>query len=904
MLNGRSVSIKRVRRLMWLVVSLEVLGVGLGSYLFMSVITEIGSQNLKGRTELLELDDAVSDAMADLSEQTQEWKDMLLRSSEPVLREKHRQAFEMNAQNLRNDLAKVQQLSSQLGLNNASVTAFLHQHQGLMADYRAAMTLFDPQNPLSYRLVDLSVRGKDRQLRDALRQERQKLDLEILRKEQVLNWSMTGSYAWQLGWLALLLPLASLWIFWTAYRDLRKIMQSDARIAAIYRAIGDAVLVADTQGRVMSLNGTAQKILGWKEKEARGKHVREVFELYDCNNQQRVESPAECVLRNGGPISMSEDMVLRRRDGSEVMLEDSAASVLDEHNNTIGVVMVFHDVSKRYELLEELRTSRAHFEALFEQLPEGVLLFDENLCVIKHNREAARLLEYGSEELLALHVFEIDAIDDMDAIAARTEKLQRIGRDDFESRYRTRSGRLLDVDVSVQVVHLPDNRITYQALFRDITEHKQAIEQIEYLAYHDQLTGLANRRLLHDRLYQAISNALRHNTQIAVIYLDLDHFKDVNDSLGHLVGDALLQVVAGRLLACTRAEDTLARMGGDEFVLMLCGLDDMANAVSVVEKIMYELSLPIIIGNEDLRITPSLGVCLFPQDGRDVQELLKFADTALYQAKQQGRATYCFYTQALHDQSTERIQVARQLRYALKRNEFELHYQPQVDLRDGDIIGCEALIRWNHPTMGVVSPARFIPIAEHSELIIEIGDWVMHEACRQAKIWHDQGWQIKVSFNVSARQFMRPEALMKSLHSALIESGVDASRMEIELTESLFFDQKNINEVLHAIHALGIQLALDDFGTGYSSLSYLRRLPIDILKIDQSFVNSADKESGDAEMIKTIIGMAHNLNMTLVAEGIETENQRALLAIYGCEVGQGYHYSRPISAENFERLLQ
>lgn len=903
-MDRRSGQVGRIRRLMWGVVGSVLLTVSLGGYWFVEVVTQLGQQAREDRIQLLALENSVSDVMAELADQTQEWKDILLRGYDPVLRAKHQNAFEAHASSLQNKLLNVQAAARKLAIDVGEMENFVRQHQELMANYHEALALFDPKDVYSARLVDGRVQGRDRLLRNALHREVKKLEGQIVAREQGMVAGVLGRHGLKLGALAMVLPLLSLWFFWQVYRALGFIVQSDARIRAIYEAIGDAVLVGDRQGRVESINATAQRLLGWTEAEARGKLISDVFELYDVHHQQRVESPAESVLRDGIPIPMSNGMLLRRRDGSQLAVEDSAAPVRDEHGNAVGVVMVFHDVSKRYALLDELGAARAQFETLFEQLPEGVLLFDESLAVITHNREAANLLEYASDALLLLQVSDIEAMDDQNAIAARKEKLQLTGRDNFESRYRTRSGRLMDVDVSVQVVQLPNGRIAFQTLFRDITEQKQTSAQIEHLAYHDQLTGLPNRRLLKDRLSQAVSSVVRRDAKLAVMYLDLDHFKDVNDSMGHGAGDVLLQIVAERLQGCVRADDTLARMGGDEFVLLLNGVNGADDVASIAGKIIHELSQPMRIGNDELRITPSLGISMCPQDGRDADDLLKYADVALYQAKQQGRATYRFYTQALHDQSVERVQLERLLRHALERNEFELYYQPQVDLCDGRIIGCEALIRWNHPGMGQVSPARFIPIAEQSGLIIDIGNWVMKQACHQAKRWHDQGWDIKVSFNVSARQFMRSGELMQSLRDALAESGVDPTRMEVELTESLLLDPQGMGEILHEIRALGIQLALDDFGTGYSSLSYLRRFPISILKIDRSFVSAADNNADDAEMVKTIIGMAHNLRMSLIAEGIETNAQRDMLETQGCEVGQGYHYSCPVPATEFSLLLQ
>ncbi|MDD2685447.1 MAG: EAL domain-containing protein [Gallionella sp.] len=532
-----------------------------------------------------------------------------------------------------------------------------------------------------------------------------------------------------------------------------------------------------------------------------------------------------------------------------------------------------------------------------------MLLVDKEMRVVSYNNEALLQLEYSPEELLKLHIWEIDAVDDEALAQQRARKMRESGGDEFESRYRTQSGRLLDVLVSVRLARLPNGAEVFQCLFRDIGEQKEAARQIEHLAYHDQLTGLANRRLLSDRMTQAISSVLRRDAHIGVLYLDLDHFKDINDSLGHQFGDALLKGVAARLHDCVRAEDTLARVGGDEFVIMLNDIASSEDAAIIAQKIIHNVALPMDVEGEELHITPSIGISICPQDGKDSDDLLKNADAALYLAKQQGRATYRFCTEALHTRSIERLQIERMLRKAIERHEFELYYQPKVNLRDGAIIGCEALLRWNQPNMGVVPPIKFIPVAEQSHLINEIGIWVMHTACHQAAIWQQRGLNLQVAFNVSARQFMRPEELLTALRAALDESRVDPLLIELEMTESLLIDEQSMGEVLQKIRAMGVHLALDDFGTGYSSLSYLRRFPISILKIDRSFVSDADRDPDDAEMVKTIIGMANNLRMNLVAEGIETEGQRNLLCIYGCETGQGYHFSRPLPLAEFEALV-
>jgi diguanylate cyclase (GGDEF)-like protein/PAS domain S-box-containing protein len=590
------------------------------------------------------------------------------------------------------------------------------------------------------------------------------------------------------------------------------------------------------------------------------------------------------------------------KNGHQVWVNLTVALARKDDGTPDYFISVVEDIHLRKDAEMTAEIARHQYQALFEQMPEGVLLFDRQMRVVSFNNEAILQLEYSPDELLNLHVWDIDAIDDQALVRQRAKKMQDTGGDEFESRYRTRSGRLLDVMVSVRLARLPNEQEVFQCLFRDIGEQKEAARQIEHLAYHDQLTGLANRRLLNDRMTQAINSVLRRDAHIGVLYLDLDHFKDINDSFGHQFGDALLKSVTARLHECVRVEDTLARIGGDEFVVMLKDVESEDAAV-IAQKIIHNIALPMHIEGEEVHITPSIGISICPQDGKDADTLLKNADAALYLAKQQGRATYRFCTDALHTRAIERLQIERLLRKAIERNEFELYYQPKVNLNDGVIIGCEALIRWNHPGMGVVSPMKFIPVAEQSHLINEIGIWVMREACRQAALWQQQGLNLQVAFNVSARQFMRPEELLHALREALDNSGVTPSLIEIEMTESLLIDEQSMGEVLQKIRAMGVHLALDDFGTGYSSLSYLRRFPISILKIDRSFVSDADRDPDDAEMVKTIIGMANNLRMNLVAEGIETEGQRNLLCVYGCETGQGYHFSRPLPVAAFEAMV-
>jgi len=1028
-LIDRKILNRRALRLQWIVFLSILLSVTLGGYWFAQVVGEIGGDVRREQINLFELEDGFADAALDLSNQTQEWKDALLRVDRPELHFRHRDAFRAASLQVIEDMKRIERMMKSMGLDTTNIEDYRNQHTNLIAEYEIALKLIDSRRPQSVRLADELVRSKDRILRDGLR-------AELERAESAMSTHLNDSHAisatrfWIPGLLAALLPLIALWGFLQSGRTIRQIAREDARERAIYHSISEAVLVIDTDGRVNELNSVAQKLTGWSQKDACGQPVSEVFQIYEIADQRRCESPAETALRDKTAIPMSNGMMLRRRDGSECAVEDSAAPIINEQGEMLGAVMVFHDVSQRYALMFDLRRERALFQntfdqaavgiahvaleghwlrvnkrlcdiigyseaellgltfqdithpddlsddvdqvgrmlsgeinqycmekryirkdgslvwinltvalshkadgmpdyfisvvediqsrkvaeqeaqaaqvqyqALFEQMPEGVLLFNHKMQVVSFNQKALRQLGYEAEELLGLYVWDIDAIDDQQVVLRRAEKLRSTGGDVFESRYRMRNGNLLDVRVSVLIAHLPDDTEVYQCLFADISQQKEATRQIEYLAYHDQLTNLPNRRLLNDRVSQSISGALRRDTHVALLYLDIDHFKDVNDTLGHLFGDSLLVTIANRLHECIRDEDTLARVGGDEFVILLNDVSQADDAALVAEKILSHVGLPIVVGEEELRTNFSIGISLYPQDGGDADTLLKHADAALYLSKQQGRATYRFYTEELHAKIIERVQTERLIHKALERGEFELYYQPKVNLGDSCIIGCEALIRWNRPGDGLIPPSQFIPIAEQSHLIDQIGTWVIRTVCHQTAEWARRGYKLRVAFNVSARQFMHPQELLRSLREAIEESGVDPTLLELEMTESLLINQQDMQSVLQQISSMGIHLALDDFGTGYSSLSYLRRFPISILKIDRSFVSDSDHDSDDAEMVKTIIDMAHNLRMNLVAEGIETNQQRNLLCVYGCETGQGYYFSKPLPLVEFEALI-
>lgn len=429
--------------------------------------------------------------------------------------------------------------------------------------------------------------------------------------------------------------------------------------------------------------------------------------------------------------------------------------------------------------------------------------------------------------------------------------------------------------------------------------------ELSHSANYDFLTDLPNRMLLKDRLAHAIVMAQRHGKQLAVLFLDLDRFKHINDSLGHSVGDKLLQSIAKRLAACVRHSDTVSRQGGDEFVVLLSEIEHAVDATVSAEKILAALGAPHDIDEHDLQVNVSIGISIYPDDGEDAEILMQNADTAMYQAKEMGRDSYQFFKRAMNVRAVERQSVEGSLRRALRRQEFALHYQPKINLETGAIICAEALIRWRHPDWGLVPPAQFVPIAEECGLIVPIGRWVLREACAQARAWMDSGLPpILMAVNISARE-CRSKDFLDNVRAILNATRLEPRYLELELTESVLMqNDASTASMLHALKAMGVQLAIDDFGTGYSSLSYLKRFPIDTLKIDQSFVRDITTDADDATIVAAVIAMGQSLKQRVIAEGVETQDQLAFLRARQCDEGQGFYFSQPVRAEEFATLLE
>jgi diguanylate cyclase (GGDEF)-like protein/PAS domain S-box-containing protein len=469
-----------------------------------------------------------------------------------------------------------------------------------------------------------------------------------------------------------------------------------------------------------------------------------------------------------------------------------------------------------------------------------------------------------------------------------------------------RDGFEIPIEDSVAPIHDRDGRATGAVIvFRDVSAARAMALQMAHSAEHDFLTGLPNRMLVNDRVNQAIAFASRHGKKVAVLFLDLDGFKHINDSLGHPAGDKLLQSIAGRLVECVRGSDTVSRQGGDEFVVLLSEVEHSVDAAITARKMLRAVAEPHSIDKHDLHVTTSIGLSVYPDDGLNAETLIKNADTAMYQAKENGRQSYQFFKPAMNVRAVERQSIEESLRRALERQEFTLNYQPKVNLRTGEITGAEALLRWMHPVRGPVPPGQFIPVAEDCGLIVPIGNWVLREACKQARAWLDSGLRLaSMAVNISAMEF-RNDNFLEGIFAVLQETGLDPKTLELELTESVLMKHAETAEsILRTLRERGVQVAVDDFGTGYSSLSYLRKFPIDALKIDQSFVRQITTAPDETTIVTAVIGMGRNLKLRVVAEGVETLEELIFLQAHQCDEAQGYYFSGPVLPDQFARLLE
>lgn len=687
----------------------------------------------------------------------------------------------------------------------------------------------------------------------------------------------------------------------------RSLEASEEKFASLFQGSPDPICVSRVRdGEFIEVNPSFCSTFGWDADDIIGRSSHQIRFWSDQGMRERL---FEQLMRDHSLQNV--EVPFFTRDGQTINC--TVASRLIWVERQLCILSTFRDVTRRLQAEAELKASQEKFSKAFHSSPDAITITERDSGrYIEVNEGFHRLTGYRPDEVLGQTAMGINIWADPEE---RLNMIAALQRDGFvhhlEMRGRHRDGTVKTVDVSVERIELGGVDCLLLTA-RDTSELREAEARIQHLAYHDALTNLPNRALLMDRLKQQIALLQRHNLRGALMFLDLDHFKHINDSLGHPVGDAILQMVTARLEASVRQEDTVARLGGDEFVVLLTGLEgsrlETARQVrQLAEKLRDLLAEPMLLDGHRLQITPSIGIALIPDDGATPDDLLKRADIAMYRAKDAGRNTVQLFHASMQKAASERLRLESGLRMAIARREFSLHYQPQIDSRDLRIVGAEALLRWEHPTLGPQSPASFIRVLEDSGLIVEVGHWVIEEACRTCARLLAEGridvQAFSLSVNISPRQFRQNdfvERVLGSLHKA----GLPASLLKLEITEGIVIQQLDdtIARMLRLRQA-GVRFAMDDFGTGYSSLTYLKRLPVDSLKIDQSFVRDAPNDSNDAEIVRAIIAMGHSLGLELVAEGVETPQQLALLEEQGCHLYQGYLFSRPVPLDDFIALL-
>ena len=681
----------------------------------------------------------------------------------------------------------------------------------------------------------------------------------------------------------------------------QKMARSSAQIRKLSRAVEQSpntIIIADANGIAEYVNPRFCAVTGYAAEEALGKKLH----LHQSGRADKeVYDEIRSTIKSG---QVWRGELNSRSKLGKMYWEDVVISpIFDDQGNITNILSEQIDITSRKQIEEQIRL----FEKVFANANEGIMISDANNRIVATNPAFTEITGYTMEEVIGKNPNILSSGQmDADFYDRMWSSIQATGKWQGEVVDRRKDGNIYAEWLSISALLDDSGRLThYVALIADISERKAAEERMVYLAQHDVLTGLPNRMLFQDRLQQAIAFAERQRTSVALLFMDLDRFKDVNDTLGHHVGDLLLQEVTRRIRHCVRGSDTVSRQGGDEYVIMLPNLDDLGDIMQVVNKLIESIANPYELEGHIVHVTTSVGVSVYPQDGADIETLIRNADTAMYQAKDAGRNGYRFFTQEMNHTIARRVGLENKLRGAINRNELLIHYQPQVDLLSGQVVAAEALVRWQHPEDGLTSPAEFIRVAEECGMIVALGEWVLNEACRQNQEWRTLGLRkIVMAVNLSPLQ-LHDRRLMEIISAALDSSGMPSEALELEITESAMLkNSEQAIAMLNNISRLGIRISIDDFGTGYSSLSHLKKFPVDMLKIDQSFVRDLSIDRDDAAIVSAVISMAKSLGLHVIAEGVETDEQLQFLEKLDCDFIQGFYFSKPLTADEFRKLLE
>ncbi|UQZ83009.1 Cyclic di-GMP phosphodiesterase Gmr [Paenibacillus konkukensis] len=596
----------------------------------------------------------------------------------------------------------------------------------------------------------------------------------------------------------------------------------------------------------------------------------------------------------------------KAKDGSFYWVDTTIVPFLTEQGKPYQYISIRNDISLLKKMEEDIRKSEEMYRLITENSSDLISIIDAEGRFLYVSPSHHSLLGYELSDFERRYMYEWIHEEDRETFHKAVQEQRITGKSSLLLEFRIHTKHNDDYDMETRINPVIDPSGTVSSLIlvmRNITERKSSERKIRHLAYHDTLTDLPNRRLFMDRLRKEIHQAKQLRLQLAIMFLDLDRFKNINDSLGHEAGDLILIEAAQRISQCIRSNDMVARLGGDEFIVLLTNISSSEEVESISRRIQTSLQEPIGFSGKSFHISCSMGIAIFPVDGREPKELMKRADMALYAVKDSGRNGISFFRLDMEERSLERILLENELKKAIQQEQFHIDYQPKLDLATGELIGMEALVRWNHPELGRIPPNKFIPIAEETGLILPLGEWVLRRGCEQNKKWQDQGYlPLKLSVNLSVRQFYQSDLLVK-IKEILQQTGLEPQWLELEVTESVFSDMDNAAAILQKIRDLGIHTSIDDFGTGYSSFGYIQRLPIDTLKIDASFIRDIHQNKESHAIVKAILTIAQTLGLNVIAEGVENEEQLAVLSEDGCDQGQGFLFSKPLSGHDFEKYL-